>query len=122
MLLAELVYGLARASQPLAGDEVGPKAVGAALFGPYVLGVELASMLLLAALVGAYHLAARARDEAEEREAYEHGAGRRRAVPSEPGESPRRASLMAAVALEHGLVLAAVLFASAWSACSCAAT
>ena len=27
-----------------------------ALFGPYLLGVELASMLLLAGLVAAYHL------------------------------------------------------------------
>ena len=35
---------------------IGPKAVGMALFGPYLLGVELASMLLLAGLVGAYHL------------------------------------------------------------------
>jgi NADH-quinone oxidoreductase subunit J len=35
---------------------VGPKVVGAALLGPYALGVELASMLLLAGLVGAYHL------------------------------------------------------------------
>jgi NADH-quinone oxidoreductase subunit J len=35
---------------------VGPKQVGIALFGPYVLGVELASLLLLAGLVGAYHL------------------------------------------------------------------
>jgi NADH-quinone oxidoreductase subunit J len=35
---------------------VGPKAVGIALFGPYVLAVELASMLLLAALVAAWHL------------------------------------------------------------------
>lgn len=33
------------------------KQVGIALFGPYVLAVELASMLLLAGLVGAYHLA-----------------------------------------------------------------
>jgi hypothetical protein len=32
--------------------------VSAALFGPYVLGVELASMLLLAALIGARHIAA----------------------------------------------------------------
>ena len=30
--------------------------LGMALFGPYALGVELASMLLLAGLVGAYHL------------------------------------------------------------------
>ncbi len=33
------------------------KAIGTALFGPYVLAVELASMLLMAGLVGAYHLA-----------------------------------------------------------------
>jgi NADH-quinone oxidoreductase subunit J len=32
------------------------KEVGAALFGPYLLGVELASILLLAGLLGAYHL------------------------------------------------------------------
>ncbi len=37
-------------------EMVAPKQVGIALFGPYVLGVELASMLLLAGLVGAYHL------------------------------------------------------------------
>jgi NADH-quinone oxidoreductase subunit J len=35
---------------------VEPKKVGVALFGPYLLGVELASMLLLAGMVGAYHL------------------------------------------------------------------
>jgi NADH-quinone oxidoreductase subunit J len=35
---------------------IGPKQVGIALFGPYVLGAELASMLLLAGLIGAYHL------------------------------------------------------------------
>lgn len=38
---------------------VGPREVGLALYGPYVLGVELASMLLLAGLVGAYHLGRR---------------------------------------------------------------
>jgi NADH-quinone oxidoreductase subunit J len=36
---------------------VAAKQVGIELFGPYVLAVELASMLLLAGLVGAYHLA-----------------------------------------------------------------
>ena len=41
----------------LAGVE--PKQVGIALFGPYLIGVELASMLLLAGLVGAYHLSYR---------------------------------------------------------------
>ncbi|MEK4032080.1 hypothetical protein WOA01_03400 [Methylocystis sp. IM2] len=30
--------------------------MGASLFGPYVLAVELASLLLLAGLIGAYHL------------------------------------------------------------------
>ena len=35
---------------------VGPEAVAVDLFGPYVLGVELASFLLLAGLVGAYRL------------------------------------------------------------------
>jgi NADH-quinone oxidoreductase subunit J len=35
---------------------VAPKAVGTALLGPYLLAVELASMLLLAGLVGAWHL------------------------------------------------------------------
>ncbi|HEY7789527.1 MAG TPA: NADH-quinone oxidoreductase subunit J [Vicinamibacterales bacterium] len=37
----------------------GPVEVGMALFGPYVLGVELASMLLLAGIVGAYHVGRR---------------------------------------------------------------
>lgn len=38
---------------------IAPKQVGIALFGPYVLGVELAAMLLLAGLVGAFHLGRR---------------------------------------------------------------
>ncbi len=38
---------------------MGPKAVGLALYGPYVLAVEIAAMLLMAALVGAYHIARR---------------------------------------------------------------
>lgn len=37
-------------------EVVDAKRVGIALFGPYALGVEMASMLLLAALLGAYHL------------------------------------------------------------------
>jgi NADH-quinone oxidoreductase subunit J len=39
-----------------AGVEVTAKQVGIAMFGPYLLAVELASMLLLGALVAAYHL------------------------------------------------------------------
>ena len=38
------------------GGEVSAKQVGIALYGPYLLAVELASMLLLGALVAAYHL------------------------------------------------------------------
>lgn len=61
LLLALLLRALAVQPQtsPAAGSP--PEAVGAALFGPYVLGVELASLLLLAALVGAYHLGVRER-------------------------------------------------------------
>ena len=70
-LLAEMIYGISRQSQALAGAQVGPQAVSRALYGPYVLGVELASMLLLAALIGARHIAARARDEEEAAESME---------------------------------------------------
>jgi NADH-quinone oxidoreductase subunit J len=35
---------------------IGPKQVGISLFTTYLLGVELAGMLLLAGIVGAYHL------------------------------------------------------------------
>jgi NADH-quinone oxidoreductase subunit J len=41
--------------EPLA--VIDAKSVGNTLFGPYLLAVELASMLLLAGLVAAYHLA-----------------------------------------------------------------
>ena len=57
ILAAELIYLLTSQRSTLsAAGLVGPKQVGIALFGPYVLGVELASMLLLAGLIGAYHL------------------------------------------------------------------
>lgn len=57
VLFAELVYGLTYAKVGLGGAVVvGPKQVGISLLGPYLIGVELASMLLLAGLVGAYHL------------------------------------------------------------------
>ncbi len=42
-----------------AAPDLGPRGVGVALFGPYVSAVELASMLLLAGLVGAYHVGQR---------------------------------------------------------------
>ena len=66
ILLAELVYVvMAPAEPPGFGGEVGPKDVGMVLFGPYLLGVELVSMLLLAGIVGAYHLGWNAPGEVE---------------------------------------------------------
>ncbi len=60
ILVAEVVYVLqdARGSLP-GGPAVPPEQVGIALFGTYLLGVELASILLMAGLVGAYHLGRR---------------------------------------------------------------
>ena len=37
-------------------EKIGPKQVGTSLFTTYILGVELAGILLLAAIVGSYHL------------------------------------------------------------------
>jgi NADH-quinone oxidoreductase subunit J len=56
ILFAEVVYLLQGGTAGMGAVAVGPKEVGIALFGPYVIGVELASMLLLAGVVGAYHL------------------------------------------------------------------
>lgn len=73
LLTVEFVYVLAfNSSRPIAAAAVDPKQVGLALFGPYLIGVELASLLLLSGLVGAYHL------------------GRRAPIPrGEPGEVPQ---------------------------------
>ena len=69
ILFAELVYVLfARGRLDSTQIPVPADAVGVALFGPYVLAVEIAAMLLLAALVGALHLGRR-----EQRERGEHG-------------------------------------------------
>ena len=62
-LLVVLVSGVGQAGSP---GMVGPKQVGITLFGPYVLGVELAAMLLLAGLVGAFHLGRRLDSDEEE--------------------------------------------------------
>jgi len=57
ILTAELLYiMLISSSHSTVHPDVGAKAVGVALLGPYVLGVELSSLLLMAGLVGAYHL------------------------------------------------------------------
>lgn len=57
VLLVELLLGLFTTDATIAHTMVEAKVIGIALFGPYVLAVELASMLLLAGLVGAFHLA-----------------------------------------------------------------
>jgi NADH-quinone oxidoreductase subunit J len=59
VLAGELVFMLLTGPPAEVGARVGPQQVGVALFGPYVLGVELASFLLMAGLVGAYHLGRR---------------------------------------------------------------
>ncbi|MDM4771349.1 NADH-quinone oxidoreductase subunit J [Solimonas sp. SE-A11] len=62
ILAAVLLFMLGRVIMPdtsltPAGlKTVDAKAVGIALYGPYLLAVELASMLLMAGLVAAYHL------------------------------------------------------------------
>jgi NADH-quinone oxidoreductase subunit J len=57
ILLGELAYSTVTASStPSFAIAIGPKQVGVALYGPYWIGVELASLLLMAGLVGAFHL------------------------------------------------------------------
>ncbi|WP_075181310.1 NADH-quinone oxidoreductase subunit J [Pantoea sp. 1.19] len=56
-LLAIVVHGILSVNdQGIDGTMIDAKAVGISLFGPYVLAVELASMLLLAGLVVAFHV------------------------------------------------------------------
>jgi NADH-quinone oxidoreductase subunit J len=65
VLLCEVILVLVRDGPPAAETSavIGPEEVGAALFGPYLLAVELAAILLLAGLVGAYHLGRREEPE-----------------------------------------------------------
>jgi NADH-quinone oxidoreductase subunit J len=56
ILVAEFFYLLIGHHSAAVRGEVSPQQVGMALYGPYILGVELVSMLLLAGVVGAYHL------------------------------------------------------------------
>ena len=57
VLLAELIYIIAegQTTESIA-RLVDAKAVGMSLYGPYVIGVELSGILLMAGIVGAYHL------------------------------------------------------------------
>jgi len=64
-VLALILFGLTLYALVLPRAAAGtamipPEQVGVALYGPYMIGVELSSFLLLAGLVGAYHLARQA--------------------------------------------------------------
>ncbi|HEV2664175.1 MAG TPA: NADH-quinone oxidoreductase subunit J [Blastocatellia bacterium] len=66
VLVGELAFIIARgASRAPSAGPVEPKEVGVALFGPYLLGAELVSLLLLAGMIGAYHLGREWRVEIE---------------------------------------------------------
>jgi NADH-quinone oxidoreductase subunit J len=66
ILAGELIFVAVRAARPAGPMHVvTPKEIGISLFGPYAIGVELASLLLTSGLVGAYHLGRRAHKEEE---------------------------------------------------------
>ena len=56
LAMLTLVLWPMESTTPAGTAVVSAKAVGVSLFGPYLLAVELASTLLLAGLVAAYHL------------------------------------------------------------------
>jgi NADH-quinone oxidoreductase subunit J len=77
-LVIELMYVAFHSARPSGQMHVTtPKEIGIALFGPYALGVELASFLLMSGLVGAYHVGRRASREEEQ---YSAGTDGRRVV------------------------------------------
>jgi NADH-quinone oxidoreductase subunit J len=87
VLAAELAYFFSLGDlRDMETRIVGPKEVGSFLLIEYVIGVELASLLLLAGLVGAYHLGKRMQIQPE----VEHGKHPPRARPR-----PRRHPLSA---------------------------
>ena len=57
VLLVQLISVIGDLDYDIIPKQVGVMEVSSLLFGPYVLAVELASILLLAGLVAAYHLA-----------------------------------------------------------------
>jgi NADH-quinone oxidoreductase subunit J len=57
VLLLEFIFVLTAGARGQTGPGfISPQTLGAALFGRYILGVEFASLLLLAGLIGAYYL------------------------------------------------------------------
>ena len=62
LLMVQLIYVIRTGGELIAGvGAIEPKAVARSLYGPYMLCVELALLILLSGLVGAYHLARRSR-------------------------------------------------------------
>ena len=59
ILFGELLYIVTAHPDAITSGTISPKQVGISLLGTYVIGVELASILLLSALVGAYYLGQR---------------------------------------------------------------
>jgi NADH-quinone oxidoreductase subunit J len=60
LLAVELVYIMGRKGVPLSGPVyISPKEVARSLFEAYLIAVELASILLMSSLVGAYHIGRR---------------------------------------------------------------
>ncbi|MDZ4714842.1 MAG: NADH-quinone oxidoreductase subunit J [Cytophagales bacterium] len=57
ILFAELVYIMITMNTgSVIYTDVDARAVGLSLYGPYIIGVELSGLLLMAGIVGAYHL------------------------------------------------------------------
>jgi NADH-quinone oxidoreductase subunit J len=86
VLLGEIGYVVIAHVSGQAGVRTVPASeVGVALFGPYALGIELASMLLLVALIGVTHVAGHWRQGTDEDEAA--GAGPIEVVGPAPAEA-----------------------------------
>lgn len=57
ILLVEIIFITLSVTQPRMGAAiVDARDVGQSLYGPYIIGVELSGILLMAGIVGAYHL------------------------------------------------------------------
>ncbi len=97
IMLVVIVYAILGVNdQGIDGTPISAKAVGITLFGPYVLAVELASMLLLAGLVVAFHVGREERAGEVLSNRKDDSAKRKRRSTHDP--------------LQHGLILAAILF------------
>ncbi|HEX2395028.1 MAG TPA: NADH-quinone oxidoreductase subunit J [Bacteroidales bacterium] len=57
VLMGVFIYAVNELERPgISREVIGPKQVGVSLFSTYLLGVEIAAIMLLAGIVGAYHL------------------------------------------------------------------